>query len=121
MDKLLTKKDLAERWQVSERTIDDYRLSGIITPIKGLPCIRFNPQYIAEIEGVTLEKFSPLEKRRLEREIEEWKQRAERAEKALAKVNMIITKAIYVRAKGVQESSSEIERSLLLVMGMNLS
>lgn len=42
MEKLLTKKDLAERWQVSERTIDQYREDGVIVPIKGMPCIRFN-------------------------------------------------------------------------------
>lgn len=74
MDKLLTKKDLAERWQLDERTIDKYRADGIITPCKGIPAIRFSLQHITEFEGVKLEKFSPIERRRLEREIEELKQ-----------------------------------------------
>ncbi|APC41558.1 histidine kinase [Clostridium estertheticum] len=72
MDKLLNKKDLAERWQVSERTIDEYRLSGIVVPIKGLPCIRFNLQYIEKIEGNIPEKITIREKK-LEKELIEVK------------------------------------------------
>lgn len=72
-EKLLTKKDLAERWQVSERTIDQYREDGIITPVKGLPCIRFNSNYIAKIEGNIPEKVT-MRERKLEREIEQLKQ-----------------------------------------------
>lgn len=70
MDRLLTRKDLAERWQVTERTIDEYRATGVISQIKGIPAIRFNPQYIAELEGTKIERFSPLERRRLENEID---------------------------------------------------
>ena len=68
MDKLLTKKDLSERWQVRERTIDQYREDGIITPIKGIPCIRFNLQYIEKIEGHIPEKIT-MRERKLELEL----------------------------------------------------
>ncbi len=71
MDKLLTQQDLAERWQVSVRSIEEWRKQGVLQPAKGIPTIRFTPQYIAEPEGVELERFSPLEKRRMERELEE--------------------------------------------------
>ena len=71
MSKLLTRKDLAERWQVSEVTIDNWRKEGVLTPCKGIPAPRFSEQYVAELEGVKLERFSPLERKRLEREIEE--------------------------------------------------
>lgn len=70
MDKLLTKKDLAERWQVSERTIDQYREDGIITPVKGIPCIRYNLQYIQQIEGCIPEKTT-LRERKLEKKLQE--------------------------------------------------
>lgn len=46
MVRLLTKKDLAEIWQISEKAIDRYREDEIIVPVKGLPCVRFNEQYI---------------------------------------------------------------------------
>lgn len=97
MDKLLTKKDLAEKWQMSEQSIDDYRAKGIITAVKGLASIRFAPQHIAEIEGVKLERFSPLERRRLEREIETLKLQLSRAEEVIAKVQMLSTGHVYLK------------------------
>ena len=99
MDKLLTKKQLAERWQVTEKAIDNWRKEGILTPCKGIPAIRFSLQHIAELEGTKLEKFSPLERRKLERELDEWKARAEKAESVLARANVIIAEAIYLKAK----------------------
>jgi hypothetical protein len=71
MEKLLTKQDLADRWQVTVRTIENWMSDGIIASVKNIPSIRFNPAYIAELEGLKLEKFSPLERRKLERELEE--------------------------------------------------
>ncbi|WP_434290869.1 histidine kinase [Clostridium botulinum] len=78
MDKLLTQKDLSERWQVSIKAIESYRQQGIITPVEGIPSIRFNPQDIAKLEGTKLERFSPLERRRMERELEQIKQENEK-------------------------------------------
>lgn len=78
MDKLLTQKDLAERWQVSIKAIESYRQQGLITPVEGIPSIRFNPQHIAELEGTRLERFSPIERKRLEREVEDLKQENEK-------------------------------------------
>ena len=68
MDKLLTQQDLAERWQVTTETITNWRKEGILQPAKGIPAIRFNEQYIQELEGVKIEKISPLQFRRLENE-----------------------------------------------------
>lgn len=68
MEQLFTQKDLAERWKLDVTTIKNYRESGIITPVKGIPAIRFTEQYILELEGVKLEKVSPLMYRRLEQE-----------------------------------------------------
>jgi DNA gyrase/topoisomerase IV subunit A len=95
MDMLLTKKDLAVRWQVSEQAIDDYRLKGIITSVKGLPSVRFTQQHVAEIEGIKLERFSPLERKKLERENEELKLKLKKAEEIIAKVQMLSTGHIY--------------------------
>ncbi|EPY2279552.1 MAG: histidine kinase [Clostridium sporogenes] len=85
-NKLLTQKDLAERWQVSIKAIESYRQQGIITPVEGLPSIRFNPQHIAELEGIKLERFSPLERRRMEREMESLNQENEKLKRILSKV-----------------------------------
>ena len=97
MGKLLTKKDLAERWQVSEQVIDDYRTRGIIMAVKGLPSVRFNPQHISEIEGTKLERFSPLERKKLERENEELRLKLKKAEEIIAKVQMLSTGHIFLK------------------------
>ncbi|WP_330655429.1 helix-turn-helix domain-containing protein [Alkaliphilus sp. B6464] len=64
MDKLLTQKDLAEKWQVDVATITKYRNEGVITPCKGIPAIRFSRQHIAELEGVRLERRKILSNRK---------------------------------------------------------
>jgi len=86
MDKLLTQQDLAERWQVTTTTIRDYRLQGIISPVKGIPAIRFTEQHIAELEGIDLKKVSPLQVRRLERELDEVKAENEKLKGIISNV-----------------------------------
>ena len=71
MDKLFTQQDLAERWQVDVSTITNWRKEGLITPAKGIPAIRFTQQHIFELEGVKLEKVSPLMYRNLQKEKEQ--------------------------------------------------
>lgn len=73
MKTVLTQNELAERWGITVKTITEYRQDKILQPIKGIPVIRFSLEYIQEMEGTTIEKFSPLERRRLEREIGELK------------------------------------------------
>lgn len=72
MGNLLTKKDLAERWQLTTQAIDNYIKDGIVVPVKGIPSVRFNPQYIEKIEGCIPEKTT-MKERKLERELEEVK------------------------------------------------
>lgn len=68
---LFTKQDIATRWKLTTKTINTYIADGILTPSKGIPSIRFSPQHIAELEGTELSKFSPLERKRILREIKE--------------------------------------------------
>lgn len=73
--KLLTKEDLSERWNVSITTINRWMSDKVITPVKGIPSVRFTPEHIAELEGLELSKLSPLERKRLEKEKEELSQK----------------------------------------------
>lgn len=93
MSKLLTKKDLAARWQVSERTIDEYRLSGIITPVKGIPCIRYNEQYIEKIEGNIPEKTT-LREKKLEEELKRVKDERDYLKTLVANVSYKCTEGL---------------------------
>jgi hypothetical protein len=74
MVKLLTQKDVAERWQLTVRAVENCRKSGIITAVQGVPGIRFNIQHIEALEETKLDRFSPLERRKLEDEIKLLKQ-----------------------------------------------
>ncbi|HDK7140053.1 TPA: histidine kinase [Clostridium botulinum] len=94
MNKLLTQKDLAERWQVSIRAIENWRKDGIITPVDGIPSIRFNPQHIAELEGTKLERFSPLERKKFEIENERLKKENEKLKGIIANVLCETSKVI---------------------------
>jgi DNA-binding transcriptional MerR regulator len=86
MKDLLTQSELAQRWQVTEETIRNWRNQGIIQPVKGLPVIRFTMQHILELEGVKLEQFSPLLKRRMEKELEELREENQRLKKIIGNV-----------------------------------
>ncbi|AEB75869.1 MULTISPECIES: hypothetical protein [Clostridium] len=84
-NKLLTQKDLAARWQMSVKSIEEYRKAGIIPVVQGIPAIRFNMQTILELEGSKLERFSPIERRHMERELERIKQENDQLKSILSK------------------------------------
>ncbi len=86
MKDLLTQSELAQRWQVSEESIRNWRNEGIIQTAKGVPVIRFTMQHILELEGVKLEKFSPLLKRKMEQELEELREENQRLKKIIGNV-----------------------------------
>lgn len=93
-EKLLSVKDLSIRWQKDEGTIRRYAKEGILSPCKGVPGMMFHPRYIAQLEGVEMERFSPLEKRRLENEIEKFKKENEKLKIALREYQVITAKSL---------------------------
>jgi hypothetical protein len=100
MEQLMTKQDLAKHWQVTTKAIDNWINDGLLTPCKRVPGrVRFSPKYISELEGVPLEKHSPLEWRRLQRELEFWKSKAEELEKTFDKLDMVISEKRYLMQK----------------------
>lgn len=97
MDKLLTKKDLAERWQLSVQAIDVYVRDGVVVPIKGIPSIRFNLQYIEKIEGCIPEKTTVRE-RKLEKQLEEVTRERDILKSVLGRINSAVTEVIYTNS-----------------------
>lgn len=92
--KLLTVKNLANRWSKDEGTIRRYIAEGTLTPCEGVPGVMFHPKYISELEGVEVERFSPLEKRRLERENEELRAKYDNLKKVLTNMLAEASKVI---------------------------
>ncbi|MDG6880449.1 hypothetical protein Cp4447_02147 [Clostridium perfringens] len=91
---LITKKELAERWGVTTKYIDDLRREGILQTVKGIPIIRFNIQYIKELEETKIEKYSPVEFRRLERELKETKEELKILKEILINISIESNKAL---------------------------
>lgn len=94
--KLLTVKDLAKRWQCSERAIREYVADGVIAQCKGVPGVKFHPRHIEKLEGVEFDKFSPLERRRLEKKIQELNELVELQSEQLRKIAMLGTESLSV-------------------------
>ena len=94
LEKLLTVKDLADKWQKDEGTIRRYVREGILTPCKGVPGTLFSIQYISELEGVEIDRFSPLEKRRLEKENLELKNENDKLKDILRQYQVLGCKAL---------------------------
>lgn len=100
--KLLTKKDLANRWNCSVNAVEKWVREGKLTPCRKIPGdIRFSEKYIAELEGIQLEKYSPVEYHRMERELQETKQQLDYYKSVVADMDLLISK---VRVQQIKET-----------------
>ena len=87
MKVVLTKAELADRWNVDTRTIDKWEQNKIIQRIEGIPAPRYSIEDIQQIEGTNnLNQFSPLERRRLESELEKLKAENEKLRTVLSNI-----------------------------------
>ena len=87
MKTVLTKAELADRWNVDTRTIDKWEQNKIIQRIEGIPAPRYSIENIQQIEGTNnLNQFSPLERRRLESELEKVKAENEKLRTVLSNI-----------------------------------
>lgn len=97
MTTLLTQKDIADRWQISIQSVEVCRREGVINSVKGVPGIRFRLSEIESLEGIALTRFSPIERKKFEREAEELKKRLQMAEELIAKFQTISTSYLYIK------------------------
>ncbi|WP_243124807.1 transcription factor [Clostridium butyricum] len=88
---MISRETLAKRWDVTTRTVINYEQEGMITRNPNIPVPRYNLEEIMRLEGTELSPLSPLERRRLEKSIEEltkerdyWKSKVETVKSALA-------------------------------------
>ena len=91
MDKvLISRETLAKRWDISTRTVINYEQEGLLTRNPNIPVPRYNLDEIMKLEGTELNPLSPLERRRLEKEIEEKDKKIAMLEAKLNKVQMAL-------------------------------
>lgn len=96
METLLTVNDLAKKWKKDERTIRKYIADGIITACKGVPGVMFHPKYIAELEGIEFEKFTQLERKKMQNENNALKKENEELKSLLREYQTINLKSLAI-------------------------
>ncbi|MBS5984532.1 histidine kinase [Clostridium butyricum] len=96
METLLTVNDLSKRWQKDERTIRKYIADGTITACKGVPGVMFHPKYIAELEGIEFEKFTQLERKKMQNENNALKKENEELKSLLREYQTINLKSLAI-------------------------
>ncbi|ALR90261.1 histidine kinase [Clostridium butyricum] len=96
METLLTVNDLAKKWQKDERTIRKYIADGTITACKGVPGVMFHPKYIAELEGIEFEKFTQLERKKMQNENNALKKENEELKSLLREYQTINLKSLAI-------------------------
>lgn len=80
---VLTKQQVAEKFQVSVRTIDRMIQRGTLKPARNLPGVRFTVEHIMDVLELGPDKVKSIEVKKLKRELEE-----KRAENEMLKRKM---------------------------------
>ena len=94
---VLTVAELSKRWQCSENAIRTKVNSRKLKIIPDAPGQKFLLSYIEQLEalGMDTDPLSPFERRRLEKERDSWKIKAENLENILKKIR--IDTAVVIR------------------------
>jgi len=89
---LLSRQDLAARWNLNARTIIEYELNGVIKRVPKLQVPRYAISQIEEIEnaGLDINPLSPIERKRLERRILELEEKVNHYEEKINSAKMAL-------------------------------
>ena len=89
---LLSRQDLAQRWDLTPQAILNYEQQGIITRNPNIPTPRYSLLEIERIEtsGMEINPLSPLERRKLEKRIEDLEKELNEAKSKLYKIYSIL-------------------------------
>jgi len=87
---LISRETLAKRWEITTRTVINYEQEGLLTRNPNVPVPRYNLEEIMRLEGTELNPLSPIERRRLERAIEERDKKIELLENKINKIQLAL-------------------------------
>lgn len=91
---LISRNELAKRWGVTTRTIINYEESGIITRNPNFDKPFYYLEEIQTIDKYKPNPLSPFERKRLENENKELRERINALESILSKVVMVGTESM---------------------------
>lgn len=90
---LLSRQDIAKRWGFSStKVIENYELNGIIKRVPNLPTPRYSLYEIEKLEilGQDIKPLSPLERRRLEKKVEDLEKELSFYKEKFTNIKMLI-------------------------------
>lgn len=92
---LLSRQDLAKRWNLSIKTIEKYENDGVIQRVKNIPAPRYSIDSIRKLEGMEeLNPLSPEERIKLEKEIKSLRAELSVKNELLSKVSFLGIEAL---------------------------
>lgn len=91
---LLSREEIASRWNISMQTVINYENNGIITRIPSIPTPRYRLKEILDIEGTSFSEMSPLERRKLINENNKLKEENKLLKAQLQKFAVLGTESI---------------------------
>jgi DNA-binding transcriptional MerR regulator len=86
---VLTKKEVAEKFQCSVRTIDRMIQKGTLKPAKNLPGVRFTMEHIQEVLELGPDTVKSIKVKKLERELEEQRKENETLKRKMDEMKKI--------------------------------
>lgn len=87
---LITREELAKRWPFDTRTIQRYESDGILTRNPNFKKPTYYMEEVLKLEGSELNPLSPLERRRLEKEIENLKKELTFYKEMFSNIKMLL-------------------------------
>lgn len=110
---IFSPKELAERWGVSRPAISEMEKDGRLHRLHNLPGIRYRAKEVYELEQLDKEDWgpmSPLERRRLLREVDTWKNLAIYLRDQMNKIAPVALEVSQYMQGEFQKSTGEMTR-----------
>jgi DNA-binding XRE family transcriptional regulator len=88
---MISRETLAQRWDLTTRTVINYEAEGVITRNPNIPVPRYSMNEILKLEGADLNPLSPLERRRLNKQIEDLEKELNFYKDKFTNIKMLMT------------------------------
>jgi len=97
---IINRKELAKRWGLSERGIEEYEKKGVITRLKKFDKVHYSMAQIIEIEE-SKDYITTYEARTYKRECEKLKEENQKLQAEIAQIHSIIINSMFRLKEGV--------------------
>lgn len=97
---IINRKDLAKRWGLSERGIEEYEKKGVITRLKKFDKVHYSMAQIIEIEE-SKDYITTYEARAYKKECEKLREELQKLKSEIAQVHTITINSMFRLKEGI--------------------